>query len=119
MTGPAAGGGGLVRPYVRTRGLTSPSHDELRLESLVTAAVNRPDAGGLTPDERAVLDLCRPSEALSVSEIAAYLGQPPTLVKILVSGLADHGHVATFTPPATSEVTVLERVLHGLRALPA
>ncbi|MFB7918578.1 DUF742 domain-containing protein [Streptomyces sp. NPDC056061] len=119
MTVPAVGGCGLVRAYVRTRGLTSPSHDELRLESLVTAVVGQPAAGGLSPDERAVLRVCRPSDALSISEIAAHLGQPPTLVKILVSGLADHGLLATSTPPIASETTVLERVLHGLRALPA
>ncbi|WP_457470018.1 DUF742 domain-containing protein [Streptomyces sp. TE4109] len=120
MTGPADGGGGLVRPYVRTRGLTSPSDSELRLESLVTVAAGRgPSAGELNPDERAVLGWCRPSEALSVSEIAAHLGQPPTLVKILISRLAEHGLLTIATPPPSPEITLMERVLNGLRALSA
>ncbi|MFF3957473.1 DUF742 domain-containing protein [Streptomyces sp. NPDC001890] len=120
MTGPAVGDGGLVRPHVRTGGRTTPSREELRLESLVTTAETPgPPHVGLNPDEKAVLDVCRPDRAMSVSEIAAHLGQPPTLAKILVSGLADSGLVGVSTPPDTTSGSLLERVLHGLRALPA
>ncbi|MFF3786335.1 DUF742 domain-containing protein [Streptomyces sp. NPDC001933] len=120
MTDPAVGDGGLVRPHVRTKGRTAPSREELRLESMVTTADRHgPPPVDLNPDERAVLDFGRPGRAMSVTEIAAHLGQPPTLIKILVSGLADSGLVDVSTPPSAPEAHFLERVLHGLRALPA
>ncbi|WP_329453326.1 DUF742 domain-containing protein (plasmid) [Streptomyces sp. NBC_01724] len=105
----------MVRSYVRTGGQTRPSRPELRLETLVTATGST--ALGLGVDEKTVLDVCRQGGALAVSEIAAHLAQPPTLIKILVSGLADAGHVSATTTLPDNDL--LTRVLNGLRALTA
>ncbi|MFJ5734034.1 DUF742 domain-containing protein [Streptomyces microflavus] len=103
--------GGIVRPYVVTGGRLTPSRPELRLETLVTSTGL--DTKGLKVAERTVVNLCRQGGALAISEIAAHLKFAPTLVKILVSGLADSGHVdATTTLP---DHDILERVLNGLR----
>ncbi|WP_435598408.1 DUF742 domain-containing protein [Streptomyces anulatus] len=103
----------MVRPYIRTGGRLAPSRPELRLETLVTSTAK--STAGLDIEERTVVNLCRQGGALAVSEIAAHLKYDSTLVKILVSGLADSKHVnATTTLP---DHNLLERVLDGLRAL--
>ncbi|MFD8727681.1 DUF742 domain-containing protein [Streptomyces sp. NPDC059611] len=103
----------MVRPYVRTGGRLAPSRPELRLETLVTTPNSEVNTAGMRVEERTVINVCRQGGALAISEIAAHLGYAPTLVKILVSGLADSGHVnATTTLP---DHNLLERVLNGLR----
>ncbi|MET8009007.1 DUF742 domain-containing protein [Streptomyces sp. NPDC002285] len=107
----------LVRPYVRTGGRTRPSKD-VRLESLVFAATGtRP---GLNPDARRVLALFAPAQGggLAVAEIASALALPPSTTRILVADLIGHGLMTLAQgqdddrPPAS----LIERVLHGLRA---
>ncbi len=105
----------MVRPYVRAGGRLVPSRPELRLETLVTATDSGLTTAGLSIEERMVLGLCPQKQkgTLSLGELAAHLEYAPTLVKILVSGLADGGHVeATTTLP---DHNLLERVLDGLR----
>ncbi|MFF3934369.1 DUF742 domain-containing protein [Streptomyces hirsutus] len=107
----------LVRPYVRTGGRTRPSTD-VRLESVVFAATGtRP---GLNTDVRRVLALFAPAQdgGLAVAEVASALALPPSTTRILVADLIEHGLMTLAQrqdddrPPAS----LLERVLHGLRA---
>src|SRR5689334_609098 len=61
----------LVRPYAVTGGRTKPRYD-LAIEALVTAAPYPPrDVAMLTPEYRAIMDLCR--SARSVAEVSALL----------------------------------------------
>ena len=72
----------------------------------------------MPPDSRRVMGLCSTHGALSIAEIAAYLDLPPSVVRIVVSDLMDAGHVEIPIPAETMpELSMLEEVLHGLRAL--
>jgi len=107
----------VVRPYVRTGGRSRPSRD-VRLETLVIA-VHDPLTQGLEPDARRVLDLCR-GGVLAVAEIAAGLDLPPSVVRILVSGLIDTGHLAAPSRRVRADAPsadLLKEVLHGLRSI--
>ncbi|NYV72817.1 DUF742 domain-containing protein [Streptomyces sp. UH6] len=108
----------LVRAYIRTGGRTRPSHD-VRLETLVFAATGTRQ--GLGPDARRILALFAPSHGggLAVADIAAALALPPSATRILVADLMDQGLLAAPASTATDqpEVTLMERVLNGLRAL--
>ncbi|WP_067855535.1 DUF742 domain-containing protein [Nocardia shimofusensis] len=107
----------LVRAYVRTGGRSRPTRD-LDLVTLVVAASDTPT--GASPDVRRVMSLCSRRGALSIAELAAYLDMPPSVVKIVVSDLLDGGNLSTPTPAELlPEISLLEEVLNGLRALPA
>jgi uncharacterized protein DUF742 len=103
----------LVRAYVRTGGRSRPTR-RLDLVTLVVAE-REPDLGA-GADVRRVLRLCE--HPLSIAEIAAYLDLPPSVVKIVVSDLLDTEHLAIPTPTEVlPDITLLEEVLNGLRAL--
>ncbi|MFD7137000.1 DUF742 domain-containing protein [Streptomyces sp. NPDC059894] len=107
----------LVRPYVRTGGRTRPSTD-VRLESVVFAATGT--LPGLNPDARRLLALFAGAQGggLAVAEIASALALPPSTTRILVADLIGHG-LMTLAQSHDDErppVSLIERVLHGLRA---
>ncbi|WP_435058124.1 DUF742 domain-containing protein [Streptomyces sp. bgisy060] len=107
----------LVRPYVRTGGRTRPNAD-VRLESVVFAATGTHP--GLHSDGRRLLGLFADARGggLSVAEIASHLALPPSAARILVADLIELGLMTLAQaqdadrPPAS----LIERVLHGLRA---
>jgi hypothetical protein len=71
----------------------------------------------LDHEEAAIVRLCETYQ--SVAEIAAHIGIPLGVARVLVSDLANAGHVRLHRPPATSERPdgqLLRRVLHGLRS---
>ncbi|MFF4802276.1 DUF742 domain-containing protein [Streptomyces sp. NPDC001351] len=105
----------MVRAYVRTGGHSSPSRDGLTLTTLVRAA-DRP-LHGLDIEAVRVMRICR--GPLVIAEIAALVDLPPTVALIIVSGLLDTGHLDTPAPARDDEpdISLLEEVLHGLRAL--
>ncbi|WP_329349004.1 MULTISPECIES: DUF742 domain-containing protein [unclassified Streptomyces] len=104
----------MVRAYVRTRGHSAPSRDGLTLTTLVRAA-DRP-LHGLDIEARRVLGICH--GPLVIAEIASLLELPPTVALIVVSGLLDTGHLNTPTlADDQPDISVLEEVLNGLRAL--
>ncbi|WP_344076374.1 DUF742 domain-containing protein [Streptomyces crystallinus] len=106
-----------MRVYVRTGGRTRAGR-RLDWVTLVVAA-NAP-VQGLGVEARRIAGLCRAQGALSVSEIAAHLGLPPSAVKILVSALIDSGHLTVPPPPEHTDapdIDLLREVLDGLRAL--
>ncbi|NNH68578.1 DUF742 domain-containing protein [Nocardia uniformis] len=112
MTGPRRDPD-LVRAYVRTGGRSRPTQ-QLDLVTVILAD-GVPLQGG-SPDARRIFALCH--QALSLAEIAAHLDLPPSVVKIVVSDLLDGGHLITRTPEhALPDVSLLEEVLNGLRAL--
>ncbi|RJO73656.1 DUF742 domain-containing protein [Nocardia panacis] len=104
----------LVRAYVRTGGRSRATRD-LDLVTLVVASGD--PAQGASADARRVMDVVRRG-SLSIAEIAAYLDQPPSVIKIIASDLLDSGHLSSPTPAeALPDLALLEEVLNGLRAL--
>jgi hypothetical protein len=117
------GPGRLVRPYALTGGRTRPRAD-LAIEAQVTAApISDAQLVSLNPEQRRIVSLCR--NPLSVAELAAHAGLPLGVVRVLVGDLCEDGLVVTGsalgddddTSVSPTDINLLERVLHGLRAL--
>lgn len=104
-----------VRPYVLTGGRTRAPVD-LGLETLVGT---RPGAGPALPSpaHRAVLDRC--AVACSVAEVAATVGVPLGVARVLIGDLVAAGalHVHGTATAAAPDQALLARVLDGLRRL--
>ena len=124
--GSAAGPGrsrtpsGLVRPYAMTGGRTRPRY-QLAIEALVSTTAEAERLRGQLPEHQRICLLCR--EVKSIAEISALLTIPLGVVRILVADLAEAGLVAIHQPGGDAaaggqpDVTLLERVLSGLRKL--
>ncbi|NLU69805.1 DUF742 domain-containing protein [Streptomyces sp. HNM0574] len=110
----------LVRPYAMTGGRTRPRY-QLAIEALVSTSAEPAQLQGLLPEHQRICSLCR--EVKSVAEVSALLAIPLGVARILVADLAEAGMVAIHQPGGGSEpggapdVTLLERVLSGLRKL--
>ncbi|MEU1598290.1 DUF742 domain-containing protein [Streptomyces sp. NPDC005708] len=109
----------LVRSYVITGGRRLPSADDLSLHTLVTLAPDRQLPLGASPEARAIWELCS-GGYLAVAEVAAHLGLPVGVARLLLTDLAEQGHLLRRSAPPrakTEERAVIEKVLHGLQAL--
>ncbi|MFG2000934.1 DUF742 domain-containing protein [Spirillospora sp. NPDC048911] len=110
--------GPVVRPFAMARGRTRSAHQGLDLIAvIVTAEVGMPDPRTLTPEDESILMLCvRPQ---SVADVAAALGLPLGLVRILLGDLSDRGLVDIRRPAvaAAPDKRLLKEVIDGLRAL--
>ncbi|MDI5963701.1 DUF742 domain-containing protein [Streptomyces sp. SL13] len=108
----------FVRPYAVTGGRTTARHD-FALEALVSTNMRAWDSGiRLSPEHRAICRLCM--ELKSVAEISALLNVPLGVTRVLVGDLAESGLVNVQQPGqggGRPDVTLLERVLVGLRGL--
>ncbi|MER7773341.1 DUF742 domain-containing protein [Kitasatospora sp. NPDC096140] len=110
----------LVRPYAMTGGRTRPRY-QLAIEALISTTGSAERSSGLLPEHARIVSLCR--EVKSIAEISALAGVPLGVARILVADLAEAGLVAIHQPAAagesggTPDVTLLERVLSGLRKL--
>ncbi|MFI1976061.1 MULTISPECIES: DUF742 domain-containing protein [Streptomyces] len=119
----AGGSGGhnpLVRPYAMTGGRTRPRY-QLAIEALVSTTADPSRLQGQLPEHQRICRLC--FEIKSVAEISALLSIPLGVARILVADLAEAGLVAIHQPGGDEaaggqpDVTLLERVLSGLRKL--
>ncbi|WP_031511579.1 DUF742 domain-containing protein [Streptomyces megasporus] len=114
--GPAS----LVRPYAMTGGRTRPRY-QLAIEALVSTTADPTQLQGQLPEHQRICHLCY--EIKSVAEISALLSIPLGVARILVADLAEAGLVAIHQPGGDEsaggqpDVTLLERVLSGLRKL--
>ncbi|MBT2386320.1 DUF742 domain-containing protein [Streptomyces sp. ISL-11] len=110
----------LVRPYAMTGGRTRPRY-QLAIEALVHTTAQPSQLHGQLPEHQRICHLCR--EIKSVAEISALLSIPLGVARILVADLAEAGLVAIHQPGGDEsaggqpDVTLLERVLSGLRNL--
>ncbi|WP_431041982.1 DUF742 domain-containing protein [Streptomyces sp. P1-3] len=110
----------LVRPYAMTGGRTRPRY-QLAIEALVHTTADPSRLQGQLPEHQRICQLCR--EIKSVAEISALLAIPLGVARILVADLAEAGLVAIHQPGGDEsaggqpDVTLLERVLSGLRKL--
>jgi Protein of unknown function (DUF742) len=111
--------GRLVRPYTLTGGRTRPSHADLELEALVsTTSLGESTDLSLSFEQQAIAMLCR--DVLSVAEVSARLDLPLGVARVLVADMADEGLVIVHRPASPGErpdLTLLERVLYGLRTI--
>jgi hypothetical protein len=110
---------GLVRPYFRTKGRTRPDR-ELAVEVLVATSKTGHRATSLrVPEHRAICELCLDTK--SVAEVAAHLGLPLGVVRVLISDLLGLGlviaHPANASVGDRPSIDFMERVLSGLRAV--
>jgi hypothetical protein len=109
-----------IRPYALTGGRTRPKVD-LSLETLVrTNERGRSVRNEVGAEERRILDLA--SEPLSVAEISAHLGVVLGVARVLVGDLIAAGRLDRSGDPSShaapsGDVSLLERVLDGLKAL--
>lgn len=116
MTTPRPGRRGLVRPYVITDGRAHPACAPLDLVTLVIASGG--ELGGLNPEKRRVMELCR-GGALSVVEVAGHLEIPVSVTRVLLGDLVNSGHIIARPPVPVAElpdIQILQEVLDGLRA---
>ncbi|WP_351223432.1 DUF742 domain-containing protein [Streptomyces sp. NPDC002133] len=110
----------LVRPYAMTGGRTRPRY-QLAIEALVSTTADPVRLQGQLPEHQRICRLC--FEIKSVAEISALLSIPLGVARILVADLAEAGLVAIHQPGGDEsaggqpDVTLLERVLSGLRKL--
>lgn len=110
----------LVRPYAMTGGRTRPRY-QLAIEALVSTTADLSRLHGQLPEHQRICQLC--IEIKSVAEISALLSIPLGVARILVADLAEAGLVAIHQPGGDEAaggqpaVTLLERVLSGLRKL--
>jgi hypothetical protein len=109
----------VVRPYTLTSGRTKASVD-LEIETLVSSKV--PPAGQATVprvEHRSIVRMC--ARPRSVAEVAAGIGVPLGVAKVLIGDLADAGLIAVHRSAAPSDLTarvqLMERVLSGLRRI--
>ncbi|MFE7413375.1 DUF742 domain-containing protein [Streptomyces laurentii] len=122
QSGTSAMGGNnpLVRPYAMTGGRTRPRY-QLAIEALVSTTADPSRLQGQLPEHQRICRLC--FEIKSVAEISALLSIPLGVARILVADLAEAGLVAIHQPGGDEaaggqpDVTLLERVLSGLRKL--
>ncbi|MDL5202059.1 DUF742 domain-containing protein [Streptomyces sp. ALI-76-A] len=109
----------FVRSYVITGGRRLPSADDLALHTLVTLAPDRELPLGAGPEVRAIWELCG-GGYLSVAEVAGHLGLPVGVARLLLTDLAEQGHLLRRSEPARAQLAdreTLEKVLHGLETL--
>ncbi|MEU1371191.1 DUF742 domain-containing protein [Streptomyces sp. NPDC005803] len=110
----------LVRPYAMTGGRTRPRY-QLAIEALVSTTADPSRLQGQLPEHQRICRLC--VEIKSVAEVSALLSIPLGVARILVADLAEAGLVAIHQPGGDEsaggqpDVTLLERVLSGLRKL--
>jgi len=110
--------GDRVRPYAITGGRTRAA-DDLPIETLVRRTV----LGSLAllsarRERRDILALT--DEPVSVAEVAARTGVHLGVARVLVGDLAAESLLSVYRPRLVQDrpdIAVLERVLHGLRAL--
>lgn len=108
-----------VRPYARTGGRTHPVRD-LAVETLLATSDLGRDPGSVRSVEHiAIARLCeRPH---SVAEVAALLGMPLGVARVLLADMADAGLVEVLhNPPdegGAPDTRLMERVVAGLRRL--
>ncbi|MQY12210.1 hypothetical protein SRB5_23430 [Streptomyces sp. RB5] len=110
----------LVRPYAMTGGRTRPRY-QLAIEALVQTTADPGRLQSQLPEHQRICQLCY--EIKSVAEISALLTMPLGVARILVADLAEAGLVTIHQPGGDEsaggqpDVTLLERVLSGLRKL--
>jgi hypothetical protein len=114
-------GPSLVRPYARTGGRTRPVRN-FEIEALVVTRLKGIDTSSLpllSPEHASVIELCRGT--VSVAEIAAGLGTPIGVARVIIADMVELGLVEVLDTSASKgderDPAFLRRVLSGLQRL--
>lgn len=107
----------LVRSYTVTGGRTRSTGADLAIESLVVATPRVRREPHLVQFERQ--DIAVLADApLSVAEVAAHVGIPLGVARVLVGDMTAEGLLEIYTAPEIiTEVSVIERLIAGVKAL--
>ena len=107
----------IVRPYSWTGGRTT-SDFQLEIETMVSVGEEL-YAGPIKAEHQDVMALCEGPR--SVAEIAALLGIPLGVAKVLLGDMAERGlldvHATAVVEGDVPDLGLMERVLSGLRKL--
>lgn len=109
---------GMVRAYAMTRGRTQVDTPHLRFESMVQVVADRSaTVAKLTFERRKIALLC--ADPVSVAELAAQVGVPIGVARVLVGDLLDEGVLQLFDAPEdpTQNISLVRELLHGIRNL--
>lgn len=107
-----------VRPYFVTGGRTRTDRP-LGVETLVRTTDQGRDARAtLRFEPHAIASVCD-GDGTSVAEVAARVGVPLGVARVLIADLADAGLVDVIDAPARIEddISLIQRLIHGVRAL--
>lgn len=109
----------VVRPYTWTGGRTRPVQD-LAVETLIfTSDAGRDVTAICSAEHAAIAELC--ADVRSVAEVAALLGLPLGVARVLLADMIDAGlvnvHRNNFGLDSAPDLSLLERVLAGLHRL--
>ncbi|MFV0260136.1 MAG: DUF742 domain-containing protein [Acidimicrobiales bacterium] len=107
-----------VRPYVLTGGRTR-STIEVAMEAQVqaTGSSARPAIRALGDDSSAIVEMCW-AEPVPVAEVAARLGVPLQVARVLIGDLVEVGALTVgATPDERPDLDLLERMLEGLQVI--
>jgi hypothetical protein len=112
--------GPVSRPYTVTGGRTRPRGTRyFDLVDIVVRSARQADPASFSPERARILDLCR--VPISVAELAAIIGLPLGVVRVLLDDLLYENLIEVMqTAPRGGAVTdqrLLGRVLERLRAL--
>ncbi|MFD8385112.1 DUF742 domain-containing protein [Streptomyces sp. NPDC059679] len=110
-----------IRPFLLTAGRVSGggAGPSLPVESQIVATSTGISAlGSLAFEQHDLVAACRRPQ--SVAELAARLRLHLNVVRVLAEDLCTAGHLAVHVPDAgtTHDISVLRRVIDGLRAVP-
>lgn len=119
-TGRTPGPASIAPDFTTDRPARELRRYQLAIEALITTVAEPSQWAGMLPEHQRIGNLCR--ESKSVAEIAALLRMPLGVARILVADLVEGGFLDVHAPMATEagnipDVTLLERVLSGLRKL--
>jgi uncharacterized protein DUF742 len=108
-----------VRPYTWTRGRTRPLQD-LAVETLVFTSEEGRDVTAICSAEHApIVELC--ADVRSVAEVAALLGLPLGVARVLLADMIDTGLIHVHRNPMglgnMPDISLMERVLAGLQRM--
>lgn len=110
--------GPLVRPYAMTGGRTR-SRIDIAMESLITTTPRgENEAAARGHDWMRIAELC--NQVQSLAEIAAHLGVPLGVARVIVGDMTEAGLLDVHAPGRLDDqlgTYLLERVLSGLRKL--
>ena len=110
-----------IRPFLLTAGRVSGggTAPPIPIETQIVATRAGLSAlGSLTFEHRDIIAACRRPQ--SVAELAARLRLHLNVVRVLAEDLRAAGHLAVYRPNAgtAQDISVLRRVIDGLRAVP-
>jgi len=110
--------GPVSRPYTVTGGRTRPrGARRFDLVDLIVRSARQADTTSFSPERSRILDLC--DVPVSVAELAAIMGLPVGVVRVLLDDLL-HENLIEVTAAPRGRVTdqnLLRKVLAGLQAL--